>query len=184
MNAGTVPEAFTTRPEGDQSMPSPANRPSLDDIRTLPMGAIAALSGVHLALLREDVEAALSAARTLKEWLDGAIALRYRDRADALRREQGKDTGTVRFEDGDVIVVADLVKKVDWDQAQLGALIERIRAGGDDPAEYVEVAYKVPERTYAAWPARIRAAFAPARTVRTGKPSFTLSLRQEGTQHR
>ena len=71
-------------------MPSPSNRPSLYDIRTLPIGAIAALPSIHLALLREDAEAALIAARTLKDWLEGAIALRYGDRAEALRREQGK----------------------------------------------------------------------------------------------
>ena len=75
--------------------------------------------------------------------------------------------------------MADLLKKVEWDQAQLVALVERIRAGGDDPAEYVEVTYKVPERKYAAWPARIREAFASARTGRTGKPTFALSLGEE-----
>ena len=184
MNPDALPEEFTPVPEGHRPMPAPSNRPSLDDIRTMPIGAVAALPEIHLAPLQEDAEAALAAARTLKDWLEGAIALRYADRAAELRREQGKDTGTVRFADGDVVVVADVLKKVEWDQAQLVALVERIRAGGDDPAEYVEVAYKVPERKYAAWPARIREAFAPARTVRTGKPTFALSLRQEATGNR
>ncbi len=157
-------------------MPLPANRPSLDDIRIMPIGAIAALPAGHLALLQGDAEAALAAAKTLRDWLDGAIALRYADRAAALRREQGKDTGTVRFADGDVTVAADLPKKADWDQARLVALIERIRAGGDEPADYVEISYRVPERRFAAWPARIRDAFAEARTLRTGKPTFTLTL--------
>ena len=184
MNPDALPEEFTPVPEGHRPMPAHSNRPSFDDIRSMPVGEIAALPGIHLALLQEDAEAALTAARTLKDRLEGAIALRYADRAAELRREQGKDTGTVRFADGDVVVVADLLKKVEWDQAQLVALVERIRAGGDDPAEYVEVAYKVPERKYAAWPARIREAFAPARTVRTGKPTFALSLRQEATGNR
>ena len=43
-------------------------------------------------------------------------------------------------------------------------------------AEYVDIAFKVPERKYAAWPSVIRAAFEDARTVRTGKPVFKLSL--------
>ena len=101
----------------------------------MPVGEIAALPEIHLALLQEDAEVALTGARMLKDRLEGAIALRYADRAAELRREQGKDTGTVRFEDGDVVVVADLL----WDQAELVALVERIRAGGDDLAEYVEV---------------------------------------------
>jgi hypothetical protein len=184
MNPDALPEEFTPVPEGHRPIPAHCNRPSFHDIRTMPIGAVAALPGIYLALLQEDAEAALVAARTLKDWLEGAIALRYADRAAELRREQGKDTGMVRFADGDVVVVADLLKKVEWDQAQLVALVERIRAGGDDPAEYVEVAYKVPERKYAAWPARIREAFAPARTVRTGKPTFALSLRQEATGNR
>jgi hypothetical protein len=33
-------------------------------------------------------------------------------------------------------------------------------------------------------PSPIREAFAPARTVRTGKPTFALSLRQEATGNR
>jgi hypothetical protein len=177
MNAGAAPDAFTPVPEGGRPMPAPSNLPSLDNIRTMPIGAVAALPGIYLALLQEDADAALTVARMLKDWLEGAIALRYADRAAELRREQGKNTGTVRFEDGDV-VVADLSKRVEWDQAQLAALVERIRAGGDDPAEYVEVVHKVLERKYAAWPSSIRDAFAPARSVRTGEPTSALSCRE------
>jgi hypothetical protein len=39
--------------------------------------------------------------------------------------------------------------------------------------------YRVPERKYAAWPRHIRTAFERARTVKTGRPTFSLSLRQE-----
>jgi hypothetical protein len=69
---------------------------------------------------------------------------------------------------------------VEWDQARLAALVERIRAGGEDPAEYVETSFRVGERAYAAWPERLRRAFEPARTVRTGRPSFRLSLNPGG----
>jgi hypothetical protein len=158
---------------------SATNRPSLDDIRSLPIGEIASLPADQLALLQEDAEAAFLAAKNIKEWLEGALALRYGDRATSARTAEDKDTGTVRFDDGPVTVVADLPKRVDWDQTQLRALVERIRSGGEDPSEYVELAFKVPERKYTAWPAHIRAAFASARTVRTGKPSFVLRLRDD-----
>ena len=78
-------------------------------------------------------------------------------------------------------MIADLPKCVDWDQEKLATLVERIRAEGDDPAEYVDVAIKVPERKFAAWPSHIRSAFEDARTVRTGKPSIRLSLSTEVT---
>lgn len=156
-----------------------ANRLALDDIRKLPIGEIAALPADQLALLQEDAEAAFLAAKSVKEWLEGAIALRYRDRAASARAAEDKDTGTVRFDDGPVTVIADLPKRVEWDQRQLAALVERIRAGGEDPTEYVELAFKVPERKYAAWPAHIRSAFEPARTMKTGKPAFVLRLRDD-----
>ena len=145
----------------------------------MPVGEIAALPTQQLALLQEEAEAAFASAKTIKEWLDGAIALRFAERAQAARREAGKDTGTVRLVEDGVIVVADLPKRVDWDQARLGTLVERIRGEGDDPAEYVDIAFKVPERKYAAWPSTIRSAFEGARTVRTGKPAFKLSLEEK-----
>ena len=104
--------------------------------------------------------------------------LKYGAEAAEARREAGKDTGTVRFDDGDITVVADLPKRVDWDQAQLAAMVERIRAAGDDPADYVETSIKVAERSYAAWPPAIRQDFEPARTVRTGQLSVQLLIKE------
>ncbi len=153
-----------------------SNRIQLEELRAMPVGDIAALPVEQLALLQEDEETALTAAKTLKDWLDGAIGLRFGEQTQAARRDAGKDTGTVRFLDGDFTVVVNMSKRVIWDQAQLGTLVERIRAEGDDPAEYVDIAFKVPERKYAAWPTGIRSAFEGARMVKTGKPVFKLSL--------
>lgn len=158
------------------------NRITLDVLRTMPIGEIAALPAEELALLQEDIDEHLRRAKLAKDWLDGALALKYGERAAALRREAGKDAGTVRLADGDVVVIADLPKKIEWDQAQLSALVERIRAGGEDPAEYVSIELKVSERAFAAWPESIRQLFASARTVRTGKPTFRLSLTNEATR--
>ncbi len=86
-----------------------------------------------------------------------------------------KDTGTVRFEDNGFIVVADLPKRVKWDQQRLKELVELIRSGwGEDPADYVKVKFEVSERAYDSWPARLKELFTPARTVETGKPSYEL----------
>ena len=152
---------------------------TLDDLPTLPVGEIAALPGDELALLKQDADERLRAAKTLYDWLDGAIALKYGDRAQEVRRSEGKDTGTIRLQDGPVTVVTELPKRVDWDQSTLANLVERIRADGADPAEYVDIAFSVPERKYTAWPKDIRQEFEPARTVRTGKPKFRLLLGEE-----
>ncbi len=151
----------------------------LDDLPTMPVGEIADLPGDQLALLKQDADERLRAAKTLCDWLDGAIALKYRDDAQDARRAEGKDTGTVRLQDGPVTVVVELTKRIDWDQAMLAGLVERIRADGADPTEYVDIAFSVPERKYTAWPTDIRQEFEPARTVRTGKPKFRLLLGEE-----
>lgn len=160
-------------------MNAPANRPQLGDIRTMPIGEIAALPAAVLALLQEDVEEAAKAARHLADWLNGAIALRYGDRATAARRTEGKDAGTIRFDDDEVTVIADLPKRVEWDQDELATLVAAIHAEDGDPAEYVDTVFRVSERKYAAWPRHIRTAFERARTVKAGKPTYRLTLRQE-----
>jgi len=159
------------------------NRPTLDALRRMPVGEVIALPAEHLALLQADAREALEAARRLADWLEAAIALRYEQRAVAARAAAGKDTGTIRFQDGAVEVAVELPKRVEWDQRRLAALAEQIRAGGEDPAKYVEMAFKVPERAYAAWPERIRQAFEPARTVRTGRPTYRLAILSETARH-
>ena len=159
--------------------PLPNNRPSLDTARRMAVADLLALPAEHLALLQEDARGALDTANRMRDWIEGTIALRYEQRAVGARAAAGKDTGTVRFQDGTVEVVVDLAKRVDWDQPRLAALAEQIRAGGEDPGQYVEVSFKVSERAYTAWPERIRAAFEPARTVRTGKPAYRLTILSE-----
>jgi hypothetical protein len=150
------------------------NRVTLSDLRAMPIGAVAELPPGPLMLLLEDAEAAIEAARTAKAWLEGALGLKYGERAAAALAAAGKDTGSIRFDDHDITVVVETPKKVEWDQSRLASLVSLMVESGDCPAEYVEISYRVPERKYAAWPNRIREAFAPARSVRIGKPSFRL----------
>lgn len=152
------------------------NHITLDDLRNMQIGEIVALPAEQLVLLQDAANEALRSAKAISDWLEGAIALKYTDRAVMARMEASKDTGTVRFDDGAVTVIADLPKRVDWDQAQLAGLVERISAAGDDPTEYVDVSFKVPERKYVAWPESIRQTFEPARTVRTGALKVKLEL--------
>ncbi|HET6377639.1 MAG TPA: hypothetical protein VFG05_04950 [Methylocella sp.] len=156
------------------------NRITLDKLRAMPIGAIAALPAEELAVLQQEADEGLKAAKSLKDWLEGAIALKYAGRAAQARANAGKDTGTVRFADGAVTVVAEVTKKVEWDQAKLAALVETIRAGGENPSDYVEISFHVSERAFGAWPERIRQTFAPARTVKTGKQAFKLSINSKG----
>ena len=176
------------------------NRPQINDVGAMPIADIIQLPAEHLALLQEDASANLEAAKRLKDWIDGAITHRYAERAVNARRTEHKDTGTIRFLDEDNALYKSNAnghspypswEKFWKDPVAAGnapvlptpepeKFLERIRAGGDDPAEYVEISFKVPERKYTAWPESIRATFAPARTVKTGKQTFRLTINNEG----
>jgi hypothetical protein len=85
----------------------------------------------------------------------------------------------VHFDDDHVRITADLPKKVEWDQTKLTEITRRIADSGENPAEYVEISYRVSETKFNAWPETLKSAFAPARTLKTGKPGFRLALIQE-----
>ena len=162
-------------------MPFPDNTPTPDDLPALSAAEIAALPVELLAILQHEIDARLKRDKAAKARLDAGLAVRYADRAAEERQAAGKDTGTIRFDDGDFTVVADLPKRVDWDQDKLAAMVARIRDAGDNPAQYVDIAIKVPERKYAAWPDNIREQFEPARTVRSGALKVEI-VPQEGDQ--
>ena len=152
----------------------PNNIPSIDEMINLPAGQIAQLPVDLLAVLQGELDHAARQLKAASARLSSALEIRYVARAAEARRACGKDTGTVRLVDGDFTVVADLPKRVDWDQELLAEMVARLRDAGADPTQYVDIAFKVSERKYAAWPDVIRIDFEPARTVGHGKPSFQL----------
>ena len=111
-------------------MPFPENTPSIDELINLPAGEIAQL----LAAMQREIDAAAKQMKAVTARFSTALEVRYAARAAEARRAFGKDTGTVRLADGDFTVLADLPKRVEWDQTQLAAMVERIRAAGDDLA--------------------------------------------------
>ena len=152
---------------------------SPDQVLTTPAGELAQQSGESLFQLKNDAADLLAAAKAIVDHVDRALDLKYAQRAHELRLAAGKDTGVVHFDDGRIRITADLPKKVEWDQAKLGDITRRIAANGEDPAEYVEISYRVSETKFNAWPETLKTAFASARTLKTGKPGFRLALIQE-----
>ena len=147
---------------------------TLEQLRSMPAGQIAALSPEELANLQERAVSALEHAKLTKELLDGVLNHKYADQANLLRQQAGKNFGSIHFDDGEVTVTADLPKRPTWNQKQLSNIVQRIQDAGDNPAEYVDITFKVAERRYNAWPEHIRHTFEPARTVKAGKPVFKL----------
>lgn len=152
------------------------NIPNHTQILVAPIGELAALPSQSLFQLKNDAADFLATAKAMAEQIDRALDLKYSERAQSLRLAAGKDTGVAHFDDEHVRITADLPKKIEWDQAKLAAVVARIAAAGDNPAQYVEISYRVSETKYCAWPEVLREQFSAARTLKTGKPGFRLAL--------
>ncbi len=158
------------------------NHLTTDQVLATPAGKLSEHSSEFLFHLKNDAVDLLTAAKAMVEHVDHALDLKYSTRAKELRLAAGKDTGVVHFNDGHVRITADLSKKIDWEQKQLAEIVRRIASNGDDPTQYVEITYRVSEAKFSAWPETLKSAFAPARTLKTGKPGFRLALIEGGAQ--
>jgi hypothetical protein len=94
--------------------------------------------------------------------------------AKDIRKQQGKDIGVVNFVQDGFKVKHTISPQVSWDQKQLADTRAKIAASGDNPDEYINVKFSVPESKYKAWPTGIKKAFESARTVTVGNPKVVL----------
>ena len=160
-------------------MTYPENTPSVDDMLNMPTGDLAQMPVELLTALQGELAHANKQLKAATARFSAALEVRYATRAAEARRACGKDTGTVRLADGDYTVVADLPKRIDWDQEKLAQIARNIADSGEDPAEFIGTKLTVSERKYGALPEAWRKGFEPARTVRIGKPTFRLILGEE-----
>jgi hypothetical protein len=146
-----------------------------EHIRHLDVEAIAALTAPELACIMDDLAEQKASLALIEDKVRNALDRKYGARAQQRRAEENKDTGTVRFEDSGFVIVADLPKRVKWNQDKLKHAVEIIRTSwGDDPADYVKVKLDVSEAAFANWPRPVRELFIPARMVETGRPVYRI----------
>lgn len=160
-------------------MSYPHNTPSVDDMLNMATGDLAQMPIELLAALQGELDHASKQLKAATLRFNGALEVRYATRAAEARRACGKDTGTVRLADGNYTVIADLPKRVAWDQEKLAQIAANIADSGEDPAEFIDTKLTVSERKYGALPEAWRKGFEPARTVRTCKSKFRLVLGEE-----
>jgi hypothetical protein len=153
------------------------NSVNLAQVREMTAQQVADLPIDLLAGLLEDLAALKAEASATTEKLSAALNLKYASRAAELRREAGKDTGTVTIQEDGYIVRADLPKAVEWSEFGLREVERKLVEMGEPVDEYIVTTRKVPERAYAAWPSGLRAMFEPHRIVGTGRPSFKVERR-------
>lgn len=152
------------------------NLKDINDIIRTPVSTLAEMSGDSLFRLKTEVSDQLAITKALNEHIDNVLDYRYGERAQQHRLDAGKDTGVVHFDDGEVRISAKLPKRITWDQKQLTEIARRLADGGEDPTQYIDIRYNVPEKIYEKLPSAWLPSFARARTLKTGKPTFTLAL--------
>lgn len=154
-----------------------SNRMRLEDVHNSDAWTLSELPIDQLELLVSEAKAAVTdAAATLKK-LDAAVDIRFHDRAADARRDEGKDTGTVRLGEGDYEVIANLPKKVKWDQNKLPDLLDQLPSSV--AKRLVKVEIKIDERAYLDLTPANQSILLAARTVETGKPTFEIKLLAE-----
>ena len=152
-----------------------SNQITISEVPNIPIGTLATLTPDQLLCLQEQAEANLQNAKRLKDWLDSSVSLKYRDIASTIRKLDYKDSGTIHFTDGDYKITCVVAKRIEWNQQKLKDVVSAIKEHGDNPAEYVEISYKVPEAKYNAWPEHIKNIFKPARIFKLSKESFAIT---------
>lgn len=150
------------------------NRATLAQLRDMTPEQVNALPLDQIAALLEDVADAKANAKRLDDKLTATMHARFAERAGELRRASGKDTGRVSIRDGELIIKADLPKKVEWDEDGLAAAERQLADMGEPVGEYIRVKRIVMEGAYEKWPSSLRAIFTPARTVGVGRPTFAI----------
>lgn len=149
---------------------------NLTDLQKIPIGEISHYSTKKLYCLIQAATKAFELARKNKEWLEGAIALKFQQDLEQRRKHIGKETGIVKIADGNYQISSDIPKRIEWDQKLLSKLAEELRDIGNDPKQYMEIIYNISETKYKSLNEIERNIFLPARTLKLGKVKYQLSL--------
>lgn len=149
---------------------------STDMLDTMEPGALAELDPETLDALFWLVSEENTVAKRHDKRLNDALEARYGSKASEALLKDGRDTGTVHLPDGHYDVAVTRPKRVKWDQAKL---VEALNAMPPETAKhYAKAAYSIEERKFEAAPPDVQALLRRARTVETGKPSYSLAKKE------
>ena len=149
------------------------------DLAEMSVSQLANLPPAQLAEADANLDHLIDWAKKMRTKLDAAKDQRFGEQGRTALRDSGRDFGTAHISDGPLHIKFELPKKVSWNQKLLGEIAERIVASGEKVEGYLDIKLSVSESRYTNWPPALQQQFAAARTVDSGKPSFTLSLDSE-----
>lgn len=151
-----------------------SNRIHLEDVPSSDAWTLSSLPIDQLVMLITEARAAADEATATLKKIDAAVAIRFNDAAADARRDDGKDTGIVRLGEGDYEVVANLPKKVEWDQSKLPDALDKLPLSRKVLEKLVKVEIRIDERTFQSLALEHQHVLMRARTVKTGKPTFEI----------
>lgn len=152
------------------------------DLPDLSVSQLAGLPHQRLQELDISLNELQTWVRRAREKLNAALEQRYGEQGRAALAGSGRDFGVAHLTDGPLRVTYELPKRVSWDQQRLAEMAERIAASGDRVQDYLDIDLSVSETRFNNWPATLKEQFAPARTVKPGKPGFRLAFIQENQE--
>jgi DNA-directed RNA polymerase specialized sigma24 family protein len=150
------------------------NMKNLSILETSSAKEISSLEVYDLMDLSDQVAKLTSHAKELKEKLEDGLNLRFAEAVKNNLRSENKDTGTTRFFDGAFQIVAEVPKKVIWDQEKMEELIKHVP--DERRKAIVKITYAIEERKYAELPYEYQELFREARTITPGKTKFQISI--------
>ncbi len=149
------------------------------DIAEMSVNQLSQLSGPQLCQVDTELDKAIAWLKSARSKVDAALEQRFGEQARAALSDSGRDFGTAYIQADGLKVKFELPKKVIWNQQQLAEISERIVASGERVDAYIDVKLSVSESRFTNWPPALQQQFSAARTVDSGKPSFTLSFDSE-----
>ena len=119
----------------------------------------------------EDARDVLSLAKQRVDKLEKEIDGRFAEKSKQLFLDNGKDTGTLHFDDDGFDVAVEIKKLVKWDQELLIKIFDSMPA--ETARHYCKLDIRVDERKYTAATPDVQTVLLPARTVIPSTPSYT-----------
>lgn len=135
---------------------------------------------LHIRLLEVIISQAQIAIARGKDHL----TTKYADQISSLLAAKDEPYGSVTFPlfEG-VDLEYNLPKQVKWDEEKLSSLYTEIKDDWkENPAEYIDAGYSIPEARYKAWPGLLKKKFEDARTVKPGKPALKIKVEGKNNQ--
>lgn len=120
----------------------------IDKFMKTSIGEIADLPIDKLSELQNAFERLVIRAEMARQWLTGALMLKYSPQINEKREANRQPYGEIKIRDHGYLITENRPLSCEWDKAKLKKYAERIRESGGNPEDYIDISYTVSEQRY------------------------------------